>query len=165
LETELHRRYLPPAGQPPQTAPILLASDACPASERTSTIGTGWEDVSTGESAPHVFHNFSLMGFAYMPGRSEIWPRVFTNPVPTEDKLVCYAQSEVYNLTSWDLFSQNWRTYLVKMDHWNESLKMIEAGVPSIADLANSEIDDEMLEPVRQMLEQYTADWVDKISH
>ncbi|NIA21165.1 MAG: hypothetical protein GWP05_04145 [Anaerolineaceae bacterium] len=165
LETELHRRYLPPAGQPPHTAPILLAGDAIPASERTSTSGADWEDVSSGETEPHVFYNFSFMGFAYMPGRSEVWPRVFTNPVPTEGKLVCYAQSEVYNLTSWDLFSQNWRTYLVKMDHWNESLKMIEAGPPSIADLANSEIDDEMLEPVRRMLQQYSADWVDKVSH
>ena len=168
LETELHRRYLPPAGQPPQTAPILLASDACPPSESTSTassIGTGWEDVGTGNSEPHVFNLFSFMGFAYLPGRSEVWPTIFPNPVPTEGKLICYAQCEVYNLTSWDLFAQNWRTHLVKMDHWNESLAMIEGGVPSIAEAANSEIDEEALEPVRQMLEQYTAEWVDKVSH
>jgi hypothetical protein len=92
-------------------------------------------------------------------------PGIFANPLTSAGQLACYGQAQVFNLTSWDLFAQNWRTHLVKMNHWNESLRMIEAGIPSQATLARNELDAEMLEPVRLMLEQYDPDFVNLVGH
>ncbi|MBN2584240.1 MAG: Tad domain-containing protein [Planctomycetes bacterium] len=166
LDTELHRRYLPPVGQPPRTAPIILAKEGCPSNETRTTDSGAITDESGQESTEeHIFDYFSFMGFAYRTGRSPFWPGIFRNPLTADGQMVCYGQTQAFNLTSWDLFAQNWRTHLVKMNHWNESLDMIEAGFPGEATLARDALDSEMLEPVRLMLEQYDADFVDLISH
>ncbi len=166
-DTELHRRYLPPVGQPPRTAPILLDRYACPENELRSGSSSGNASNPDDQQSTddHIFQYFSFIGFAYHDGRSPFVPGIFANPLTTGGQLVCYGQTQVFNLTSWDLFAQNWRTHLVKMNHWEESLDMIEDGIPTDATLAREELDADLLEPVRSMLEQYDADFIELISH
>ena len=156
-EQELHRRYLPPVGQPPLMAPIVLNRTT---GKKTDT---------------NIFDHFTFVGFATTDARSLAAPGWFPNPVPTDDRLVCYAQAEIFNDTGasgrrsssggWDLFTQNWRVRLVRMDHWDWSKDAIDAGIPSEAQFAAENITSVLVLPVRKMLEMYDPEFVDLITH
>ncbi len=139
----LNRSYLPPPCCPPALGPIVLDRRRGQETER------------------NVFDHFTFVGFAYVPGSSLAWPGVFVNPVPTEGRLICYAQAKVHNDTSWDLFTQNWRATLVRMNHWGWAQSEIEAGKwPAAADLTA-----EQIQPVRSMLEMYEPWQAELITH
>jgi len=154
-EEELHRLYLPPVGHPPKMAPIVLHRQY----GRWTTA--------------NIRDFFTIVGFAFTDARSIVWPQVFPNPVPTDDKLVCYAQAEVFasgcerNLDDrgWDLFTQNWRVRLVRMDHWDWCKETLDQGIPSGAGLAQERLGEDIITPVRKMLEMYRAEHVDLITH
>lgn len=146
-EIDLNRRYLPPAGRPPQMAPIELSR----------TTGRKTRD--------NIREYFTFVGFAYISGTSAAWPKVFVNPVPTDDKLICYAQAELYNDTGnsgyygndngWDLFTQNWRFRLVRTDQWEWAKLQMDAGIPGQAQGDVQNLTLEQMTPVRKMLEMY----------
>jgi len=154
-EEELHRLYLPPVGNPPKMAPILLSRQ----------FGRKTE--------ANVRDFFTFVGFALTDGRSLVWPKIFPNPVPTDDKLVCYAQAEVFSSgyerrlddRGWDLFTQNWRVRIVRMDHWNWSRDTLAGGIPSGATVAGENLGDDIIVPVRKMIEMYPEEHVDLITH
>jgi hypothetical protein len=156
-ERDLKRDYLPPVGSPPRMAPIELRHD------------TGRK------TRDNVFQHFTLVGFAADPGVSMAWPSVFVNPVPTNDKLICYAQAEVYNETGnaarfandsgWDLFTQNWRYRLIRCDHWQWARDQMNAGVPSGARGDALSLTEDQLGPVRTMLEMYDPEFAKWVTH
>jgi len=153
-EVELHRRYLPPVGSPPHMAPILLSqSDGV-------------------RNDANIFNHFSFVGLAFKKGDSLAWPAVFVNPIPTENMLICYAQCEVYNefgpndrRSGWNTFSQNWRTRLMRMNHWQWARDAVDAGIPGSAVTAQEKIGAAWITPVRKMLEMYDPQDVDVITH
>ena len=135
-------------------APILLSRDA----------GTNSPD--------NVFKNFSFVGFAFKKGESLAWPAVFVNSVPTDNMVVAYAQCQVYNEFSpndrrsgWNTFSQNWRSRLVRMDHWEWALDKINTGFPAEATVAPQQIGANWITPVQKMLSMYAPEDVDLITH
>jgi len=156
-EKELKRDYLPPQGTAPRMAPIELRHD------------TGRK------TRDNVFRSFTYMGFAADPGTSLAWPSVFVNPVPTDNRLICYAQAEVYNETGnaarfandsgWDLFTQNWRYRLIRCDHWEWARDQMNAGIPPEAKGDVLNLTSEDLEPVTKMLEMYDPEFVKYMTH
>ena len=92
-EVELDRRYLPPVGQPPRMAPILLSR----------TTGTN--------TTENVFNNFSFVGLAFKRGESLAWPEVFVNSVPTDEMIIAYAQCQVYNEFGPNDRRSGWNTF------------------------------------------------------
>jgi hypothetical protein len=145
-QTPMRSKYLPPLGQPPHLAPILMQSSVIP------------------RNATNVFNWFNFVAFAYKNGNSQIWPKYFPNPVPTSDKLICYGEAEVYNntcpATSWNTFTQDWRSRLVRMDHWNWSAAAIGAGVPP-GTAAGNYVTADNTAPVLKMLQMYDAGGLD----
>ena len=134
----LGRDYLPPQGRPPRLAPILL--------DRTTGLR---RDENLADS-------FTIIGFAYVPQKSSIWPRFFANSV-ANDQLICYAQTVIENPTSWDLFTQNWGFQLVMMTHWDRSQEWIQQTLPSSQ---GASLSSEDVQPVIDMLQTYPAEQV-----
>lgn len=148
LETDdrLHRDYLPPVGQTPDLAPILL----------DRAIG--------GNLTEHIRQRFTFNGFAYRPGAVREWSDRFVNPNPVED-LVAYAEARVYNRWSWDLFTQNWKVKLVRTDRWKDLLAELDRGLPAVGSDVAGELTAERLEPVRRMLTGYDEAFVQEVTH
>lgn len=154
-EEELHRRYLPPVGNPPRMAPIVLHRQ---------------EGTRTDEN---IFNRFTIVGFAYTKGESLFIPKWFPEPLETDGRLVCYAQAEIFNDTAsygprnrrsgWDLFTQNWRVRLSRMDHWDWARSAISGEIPEQAAVGLDRAT--ILAPVVKMLEQYEPEDVDYITH
>jgi len=148
LETDdrLHRDYLPPVGQTPDLAPILL-------------------DRSIGDNlTEHIRQQFTFNGFAYRPGAVREWSDRFVNPNPVED-LVAYAEARVYNRWSWDLFTQHWKVKLVRTDRWKDLLAELDRGVAAGGSDVAGELTAERLEPVRKMLTGYEGPFVKEVTH
>lgn len=139
-KTSLRSRFLPPAGVTPKLAPILMQPGVIP------------------RTAANAFNWFNFVAFAYKNGDSQIWPKYFPNPVPTSNKLICYGEAEVYNNTcpagSWNTFTQDWRSRLIRMDHWNWSIA--QANMAPAGAAANYVTADNVA-PVLQMLQMYDA--------
>ena len=148
LETDdrLHRDYLPPAGQTPDFAPILL----------DSAVGDNLTE--------HIRQRFTFNGFAYRSGAVREWSDRFVNPNPVED-LVAYAQARVYNRWSWDLFTQHWKVKLVRTDRWKDLLAELDRGLPAGGSDVAGELTAERLEPVRRMLNGYDEAFVKEVTH
>jgi hypothetical protein len=156
-DKDLNRDYLPPVGNPPDMAPIVLDSN----------------DGS--KTTENIHDRFSFVGFASDEGQSPMWPTVFRNPVPTDDKMICYAQTQVFNDTGssgyqsndngWDLFTQNWRYRLVRTENWQWALDHVTAGIPGEATYARANLDESHILTVRKMLEMYTPEMVNLITH
>ncbi len=141
-QTSMRSKYLPPAGVQVRLAPLLMQPGV----------------IAQNDSK--VFNWFSFVGFAYKNGNSQIWPKYFPNPVPTNDKLICYGQTVVYNPScnsrppTWNSFTQDWRTRLVRLDHWNWSMAQI-ADAPSGP--AANYVTADSTAPVLKMLQMYDA--------
>jgi hypothetical protein len=145
-DDHLHRDYLPPAGQTPDLAPILL-------------------DRSVGDNlTEHIRQRFTFNGFAYRSGKVSEWADRFVNPNPVED-LVAYAQARVYNRWSWDLFTQHWKVKLVRTDRWKDLLAELDGGLPAAGSDVAGKLTAERLEPVRRMLAGYDDVFVKEVTH
>ena len=145
-DEHLHRDYLPPAGQTPGFAPVLL----------DHSIADNLTD--------HIRQRFTFNGFAYRSGAASAWTERFTNPNPIE-KTVAYAQARVHARWSWDLFTQNWKVKLVRTDKWSELVDELDRPPPAGAGEVASKLTAERLEPVRKMLQGYDDAFVREVAH
>jgi hypothetical protein len=71
-------------------------------------LDPSWDQMTDQQMADQ----WSWLGFAWRSGESRVWPQWFVNPVPG-DQMVAVARARLYNPTSWDLFTQDWRVTMV----------------------------------------------------
>jgi hypothetical protein len=60
---------------------------------------------------------FTFLGVARKNHSAPVVPQKFTNPNPLRG-MVAVAQAEVFNKTSWDLWTQDWQVQLVPVSNW-----------------------------------------------
>jgi len=155
VDEPLHRNYLPPAGSPPDLAPVFFTRD-----------GDNYMD--------NIERRFTFNGYAYRTGVVNNWAQRFINPNPIPD-LVCYAQTRVYNRWSWDLFTQHWKVKIVRTQsvdpdpmqstRWGYMLTELNRGVPAQAGDVAGDLTAERIKPVRDMLSAYSQEFVKEITH
>lgn len=146
VDDHLHRDYLPPAGSPPDMAPILL------------NPGTGsW-------TTANISARFTFNGFAYRSGAVEEWTERFSNPNPSEE-MIGYAQARVYNRWSHDLFTQDWKVKLVRQDRWKALIPRLNDPVPADGSDVRDALNTENIEPIRKMLGAYDDPFVEEVTH
>ncbi len=71
---------------------------------------------------------FMYMGVARGGIHSGVWGEQFSNPNPTGSMLTV-AQAKVFNNTSWDLWTQDWRVRLAPVTKWNLWMQDLSDGV------------------------------------
>lgn len=84
-------------------APILLDTSKC-------------EYNDTGDMANHSSY-LRFMGVASRTAPARVWPGQFTLGNPT-GRMTAVAEAVVFNNSSWDLWTQDWRAQLVPVSGW-----------------------------------------------
>jgi len=103
-------------------------------------------DLSVGDydmSQPHhdlgVRRNvFTFMGVSRLNNEPLVWPNRFRGtPFPA---VVGLAQAEIFNTTSWDFWTQDWKVKLVPMALWSDWMQRMRDTAPD-ADQTNGLVD------------------------
>lgn len=76
--------------------------------------------------------NFTLLGLATSSNNSLMWNRQFGNASPG-GRMLAMAQAEIFNNSSWDLWTQDWRAQLVPITDMPNWIDRINSGVPDAA--------------------------------
>jgi hypothetical protein len=84
-------------------APILLDTEEC-------------EYNDTGEPDKHSQY-LRFMGIASRTAPARVWPGQFTLGNPS-GRMTAVAEAVVFNNSSWDLWTQDWRAQLVPVSGW-----------------------------------------------
>jgi hypothetical protein len=71
---------------------------------------------------------FMYLGLARSGILSGVWGEQFRNPNPTGSMLTL-AQAKVFNNTSWDLWTQDWRVRLAPVTKWDMWMQDLSYGV------------------------------------
>ncbi|HNX25856.1 MAG TPA: hypothetical protein PKK48_00450, partial [Phycisphaerae bacterium] len=115
-------------------APILLDSDKC-------------EYNSTGEQANHSSY-LRFLGVASRSAPARVWPGQFTLGNPA-GRMTAVAEAVVFNNSSWDLWTQDWRAQLVPVSGWEDWQNTLATQLDGLNDVDTQENPDD----VRQTLE------------
>ena len=70
---------------------------------------------------------FTYLGVATSSNRPAVWASRFGRPSPYPNT-VAVAQSEVFNTTSWDLWTADWKCKLVPVTQWEDWMGRMEDG-------------------------------------
>lgn len=62
---------------------------------------------------------FTVLGVARHPTPAKVWPQQFRPGNPT-GATTTIAQAEIFNNSSWDLWTQDWQVKLVPVSQWND---------------------------------------------
>ncbi len=106
---------------------------------------------------------FTFLGVASQADRAPAWPQQFSSASPV-NSVVAVAQAELFNNTSWDLWTQDWQAQLVPVTQWDDWVRRLELGVAQagLTDGQVSEQDvgdmhDYMMRMNREFVELYKA--------
>jgi hypothetical protein len=70
---------------------------------------------------------FTFLGVARHTATSNFWQQQF-QPANPSGNMVTVAQTELFNNTSWDLWTQDWRAQLVPVSQWDDWTAQMAAG-------------------------------------
>ncbi len=101
--------------------------------------------------------HYSFLGVAWQSSQPRIWSERFGRSNPS-GKIVSVAQTELYNPTSWDLWTQDWRAQLVpvtKLDEWTDRLAEGEEDIDDVRGVIDSDDFEEALRFLRAIDEQW----------
>jgi hypothetical protein len=70
---------------------------------------------------------FSFLGVAQHTATSSFWQGQFQAANPSGN-MVTVAQAELFNNSSWDLWTQDWRAQLVPVSQWDDWTAQMAAG-------------------------------------
>ena len=94
---------------------------------RPHVLNSSWD----GMTEARMKDEWSWLGFCWRSGRAKVWPKWFVNTVPG-GQMIAVARARLYNPTSWDMFTQDWRVMMIpvgRMDDWLDGT----AGTPDPA--------------------------------
>jgi hypothetical protein len=75
---------------------------------------------------------FTFLGTAQSRGNSPLWQRQFGS-ANSAGLIAAVAQAQLFNNTSWDLWTQDWRVQLVPVSQWTDWTNQMEKGAPDAA--------------------------------
>ncbi|HAU38233.1 MAG TPA: hypothetical protein DCX07_11035, partial [Phycisphaerales bacterium] len=106
---------------------------------------------------------FTFLGVASQGDRAPAWPQQFSSASPM-NSVVAVAQAELFNNTSWDLWTQDWQTQLVPVTQWDDWVRRLELGVAQagltdgqVSEQDVSDMHDYMMRMNREFVELYKA--------
>ena len=70
---------------------------------------------------------FTFLGVAQHGASSSFWPNQFP-PANPSGNMVAVAQAELFNNSSWDLWTQDWRAQMVPVSQWDDWTAQMDAG-------------------------------------
>ena len=108
--------------------------------------------------------SFKFLGVARGNSHSPVWPSQFGNPSPN-GKMLAIAQAQVFNTTSWDLWTQDWRAQLMPVTNLPDWTAQMAAGAPDAA-ATDGAVQQSDVEAVAQFLETLDEQMAEKyINH
>jgi len=106
---------------------------------------------------------FTYLGVANHNNKATVWSDRFSSGNPFNG--VCaVAQAEIYNTTSWDLWTQDWKVKLVPVTGWEDWMTKLSDGVGQ-AEQFRGELDPDAVQAIYEYLHQFDPDMVDKTMH
>jgi len=106
---------------------------------------------------------YTYLGVASRSDRARTWPARFGSDNPFGG-VVAVAQAEVFNTTSWDLWTQDWKAKLVPVTQWGDWMGDMEAGIPNAADTAG-QVDPAQVRLIQEYLSKFDETMVDQAMH
>ncbi len=106
---------------------------------------------------------FSYLGIAFRSNRPTVWPGRFGSGNPF-GKIVAVSQSEIFNTTSWDLWTQDWKAKTVPVTRWGDWVDRITAGIEQ-APSTGGMVDAETVRDVGQYFGRFDEDMVAEMMH
>jgi hypothetical protein len=126
-------------------APILL----------DTTVGEYADAYDQGDRR----EQYSFLGLARTHDRATVWGRRFAGANPI-DGMIAVAQAKLFNHSSWDLWTQDWRVQLAPVGPWGEWVRRLQEGMadaPAVGDV----VDAAALDETRQYVESLEAGMMD----
>jgi hypothetical protein len=77
---------------------------------------------------------FSFLAAARTHQDAAVWQQRFTNPNPA-GAILAVAQAELFNNSSWDLWTQDWQVRLKFVAGWDDWIRRLEAGREDLPEL------------------------------
>ncbi len=95
-------------------APILMADNA--------------KDYTSDHDQGSRRSQFTWLGVARKPNTPTAWAQRFGSGNPF-DHILAVSQVEIFNATSWDLWTQDWKVKLVPVTRWDDWISRLSQGV------------------------------------
>ncbi len=133
-------------------APMLLDTTAGDYEHETAQFGGADEGFRR--------ERFTFLGVARRGNRAPVWPQRFYNPNPLGSTLTL-AQAKVFNNTSWDLWTQDWRVSLAPVTRWDDWVLRLERGAAE-AGLTNGMVTQAEVEAVHEFMNRLNHEMADK---
>ncbi len=127
--------------------------DPLPAPYLMDTLQGDYEPLSPDHDAGVRRRHFSVLAAATRDGTAPAWPARFGHASPMGGP-VALAQAEIFNPTSWDLWTQDWQAQLVPVSDLRAWTDRLGAELESHAPLAPGIVDSERLGQVWEFLDR-----------
>ena len=106
---------------------------------------------------------FTYLGVANHDNRATVWPGRFSSGNPFNG--VCaVAQAEIFNTTSWDLWTQDWKAKLVPVTRWDDWMTRLSDGVGA-ADEFPGVLDADEINRIYKYLSRFDEATVTEMMH
>ena len=106
---------------------------------------------------------FSFLGVARHTATSNFWQQQF-QPANPSGNMVTVAQAELFNNSSWDLWTQDWRAQLVPVTQWDDWTAQMAAGAGD-ASATNGALQPNDVTTVAEYLKRLNAKMVEAYVH
>lgn len=104
---------------------------------------------------------FTYLGVCQADNAAMAWPQRFGRPGPY-DSVVGLSQAEIFNTTSWDLWTQDWKVKLTPVSNVPDWVKKLAADSPRAAD-TQGQIRSEDVDKVQQYLDKFDPAMVNEM--
>jgi len=106
---------------------------------------------------------FTYLGVASHSDRAAVWPKKFASGNPFGG--VCaVAQAEIFNTTSWDLWTQDWKAKLVPVTRWGDWMDRLDAGAGDAPTTGGAFIQDN-IRMIHEYLSRFDEQMVNEVMH
>ncbi len=153
--------------------PMVNVSDPCDGLESTiaGQVFPLKLDISQGDYDPTNPNadtgirrtKFTFLGVAQHGASSSFWPNQF-QPANPSGNMVTVAQAELFNNTSWDLWTQDWRAQMVPVSQWDDWTAQMAAGAPD-ASATNGLVQPSQVSDVATYLQRLNSQTVESYIH
>ncbi len=104
---------------------------------------------------------FTHLGVAAHNANAQVWPKKFRSGNPF-GQVTAVAQAEIFNTTSWDLWTQDWKAKLVPVTGWQKWVDRLDASIQQgEATQAASILDPEMVRKIHLYFSRFDPDMAD----
>ena len=106
---------------------------------------------------------FTYLGVASQPDTAVTWPGRFVSANPFQG-ICAVTQAEIFNTTSWDLWTQDWKAQLVPVSQWSDWMDRMVDGADDAAPIAD-EVPPEYVRIIHQYLSRFDEAMVNQSLH